>query len=106
MRPYKPTKCIIPESLRVIECLLDILTVNRGITSALDKYVRNMAEDTRDLQNTVSGIDEHNRKDFEQVHGSLGSIQRGQKDILHSHEDSRARRESQDQGDDLSAATF
>ena len=90
----------------MIECLLDILTVNREITSALDKYVRNMAEDIRDLQNTVSGIDEHNRKDFEQVHGSLGRIQSGQKDILHSHEDFRARQESQDQGNDLSAATF
>ena len=106
MRHYKLIKCIIPESLHVIECLLGILTVHRGITSALDKYVRNIAEDIRDLQNTISGIDEHHRRDFEQVHGSLGSIQNGQKDILRSHEDSRARQESQGQGNDFSTAIF
>ena len=106
MRPFKLTNCTLPESLRVIECLLGILTVHRGLISAVEKYIINIAEDIRDLQSTVSGIDEHNRSDFEQVHGSLGSIQNGQKDILRSHEDSKARQESLAQGNDLSAATF
>ena len=105
MRPYKLTNCTLPESLRVIDSLLGILTVHRGLISAVEKYTINIAEDIRDLQKNVSGIDEHNRKDFEQVHGSLGSIQNGQKDILRSHEDSRARHESRTQGNDLSAST-
>lgn len=74
--------------------------------SAVEKYVRNTAEDIRGLQKDVSGVDEHNRRDFEQVHGSLGSIQTGQNDILRFHEDSRARQESQAQGNDLSTALF
>ena len=106
MRPYKLTKCMIPESLSVIECLLAILTIHRGITSALDKYVRNIAKDIQDLQNAVSEAGERNRTDFGQVHGSLGTIQNGQKDLLRSHEDSTARQESQAQGKDLGAAMF
>ena len=88
MRPYKLTKCIIPESRRVIEYLLSILTLHRNTMSVVEKYVRNTAEDVRGLQTDVSSI--HN----------------GQKDVLRSYEDCRARQESQAQGNDLSTATF
>lgn len=88
------------------EWLRGILIIHRVLLYALEKYVHISAEDIRDLQNTVNEIDIRNRKDFDQVHGSLGSIQNGQKDILRSHEDSRARQESQAQGSNLSAITF
>ena len=106
MRPYKLTKCIIPESRRVIEYLLSILTLHRNTMSAVEKSVRNIAEDVQSLQTDVSGIGEHNRRNLDQLHGSLGSIHNGNNDILRSQEDSRARQQWQAQGNDLSAATI
>ena len=88
------------------EWLHGILTIHRVLLYALETYTHISAEAIRDLQNTVNEIDGRNRKDFEQVYGSLGSIHNGQQDILRSHEDSRARQESQAQGNDLSATTF
>ena len=106
MRFYKPTKRDIPSPPRVNECFLGILIIIRVLLYALEKYTRISAEDIRDLQNNVNEIDIRNRKDFDQVHGSLGSIYNGQKDILRFHEDSKARHESQAQGNDLSPARF
>ena len=51
-------------------------------------------------------IDGRNRRDFEQVHGSLGSIYNGQMVILRSQEDSRARDEAHARGKDPSDVTF
>ena len=106
MRYYKPTKRDIPSPPRVDDCLLGILIINRVLLYALEKYTRISAEDIRDLQNSVNKIDIGNRKDFDQMHGSLDSIYKGQKDILHFHEDSRARKESHAQGNHLSTAIF
>lgn len=106
MRYYKLTTCTIPESLRVSECLLCILILHRAILHAVEIYMRNFAGDIRDLQNTMGEIDGRNRRDFEQVHGSLGSIYNGQMVILRSQEDSRARDEAHARGKDPSDVTF
>ncbi len=106
MRYYKQTKCTIPDSLRMNECLLCILILHRVILHAVETYTRNSAKDIRDLQNTVGEMDGRYRRDLEQVHGSLGSIHNGQNHILRSHEDSRAREESQARGNNLSDTTF
>ena len=106
MSYYRWTKRMIPDSLRVDECLLCILILHRAILHALEKYSLDCAKDIRDLQETIGQMDERSRRDLEQVHGSLGSIHNGQMDILRSHEDSRARGESEARGNNLSDITF
>ena len=81
MSYYKPTKCDIPNPPRVNECLLGILIVNTIILYALGNYIRISVENPRDLQNNFNETGMCNRKDFDQVHGSLRSIRNGQKDI-------------------------
>ena len=88
------------------ECLLSILILHRVILHAVETYMRNSAKDIQDLQNTIGEIDGRSRRDLEQVHGSLGSIHNSQKDILRSHEDSRAREEAHARGNNLSNVTL
>ena len=88
------------------ECLHCILILNRVASLAVKEHLRNIAKNLQDLQNSIGEIDGRSRRDFEQVHGSLGSIHDGQKDILRSHEDSRAREESQTLGNHLSDIIF
>lgn len=73
---------------------------------AVKSSLRNLAGNVQDLQNSIGEIDGRSRRDFEQVHGSLGSIHNAQKVILRSHEDSRAQEEVQARGKDLSDITF
>ena len=87
------------------ECLRCILILYRVASLAVKQYLRYLAGDLQDLQNSIGEMDERSRRDFEQVHGSLGSIHDGQKIILRSHEDSRAREESQARGNILITIT-
>ena len=84
------------------ECLICILILHRVILHVVERYNLNCAKDIRDLQKTIGEIDGRSRRDFEQVHRSLGSIYNVQKEFLCSHEDSRAQRESQARGNKLS----
>ena len=88
------------------KCLLCILILHRVTLHAVEQYNLDCAKDIRDLQKTIGAIDGRSQRDLEQVHGSLGSIHNGQKDILRSHEDSRAREESQARGNNLSDIRF
>ena len=83
------------------ECLLCILILHRVTLHAVERYNLNCARDIRDLQKTIGEIDGRSRRDFEQVHRSLGSIHNVQKEFRRSHEDSRAQEESRAQGNNL-----
>ena len=88
------------------ECPIFILILHRVTLHAIERYNLNCAKDIRDLQKIIGENDGRSRRDFEQVHRSLGSIENVQKELLRSHEDSRAQEESQARGKSLSDIIF